>query len=378
MRYFVSAGEASGDLHASALMGELRGGDPKAEFTFLGGDMMASAASAEPLIHYRQMAFMGYGEVLRHLPQEIANLKKAKEAISKERPDAVVLVDYPTFNLKLAKHAKALGIPVYYYISPKVWAWKGHRLGQIRSNVRRMFSIFPFEEEFYRARGFEAAYVGNPSVAEVARRIEALPRRGEFLAMHRLPDKPIIALVPGSRRGEIRANLPVMVEASTDYLDYYPVVAAAPGIDRGVYRQITSLPIVADATFGLLRYSAAALVTSGTATLEAALSGTPQVVCYRANGSALSYSLFKRILKVRFVSLPNLIAGGEIVPEMLLHHCTASAVAERLERILTDGPEREAQLSGYDLVRRRLGDHDAAANAASGILSDLKQSQTTL
>lgn len=372
-RLFISAGEASGDLHASHLIAELRKLDPAVEVTFLGGDLMARAAGVEPLIHYRDLAFMGFSEVLRNIHRLGRNLATARRAVTDSRPDAVILVDYPGFNLRLARHAAALGIPVFYYIPPKVWAWKEYRVKQLKKYSGAIFCLLPFEPEFYGRHGFDAAiYAGNPSREEVDRRLAALPSRDRFIADHNLTHRPILALVPGSRVGEIRNNLPVMTAVAARHPDLQAVVAGAPGIDIALYRRYTTLPIVDNATFDLMAHSVAALVTSGTASLEAALIGTPQVVLYRANGSRLSYNLFKRILKISHVSLPNLIAGNEIVPEMLLHHCNPAEVDAALAPLLGPAsPARRAQLDGYREMRARLGSGSMAATAAAHILSIL-------
>lgn len=375
MRYFVSAGEASGDIHAAALIKALREKDPEASFTFLGGDLMAEAASSSPLIHYRDMAFMGFSEVLRNLSKVLGNLGRAKQAISDEHPDAVILVDYPSFNLKIARHAWQTGIPVYYYISPKVWAWKEYRVKEIKRYVKRMFSILPFEVGFYRKHSYDVTYVGNPSVEEIEERAKSIPDRERFLTAHNLPDSPILALVPGSRRGEIRNNLPIMAEVAKRYRQFNPVIAGAPGIDTALYDDYTDIPVVTGATFELMSHAELALVTSGTATLEAALLRTPQVVCYRANGSKLSYNLFKHILKVKHVSLPNLIANERIVPEMLLHHCNADEIASETDKILPGETGRAKMLDGYQRMRNLLGHSNAASKTATEIINDLNDKQ---
>lgn len=371
MKYFLIAGEASGDLHAADLIKSIRSRDKAADFRFFGGDLMSEAAGTAPLLHYREMAYMGFSETLRHLRTILGNLRRAKEAVREYHPDALILIDLPSFNLKVAKYAHKLGIPVYYYISPKVWAWKEYRVKQIKKYCRRVLAIFPFEVDFYRRHGYEVDFVGNPSVVEVDKKLAALPSREEFLKEHKLRDRPLLALVPGSRRGEIRNNLPVMLAAADQFPQYRPVVAAAPGIELSFYRQFTDLPLVENQTFQLIAHSRGALVTSGTATLETALIGTPQVVCYRANGSKLSYKLMAAILKVKFVSLPNLIADREIIPEMLLHYCTPDLVAAKLAEVLPDGSGRKAQTDGYADMRRRLGTTPAPDNAARLIVDDL-------
>lgn len=376
MKYFISVGEPSGDLHASELIAALRHADTDARIAFLGGDLMAAAAGCAPVIHYREMAFMGFSEVLRHLPAIAANMRRARQAIDEFRPDVLVLVDYPSFNLKLARYAKERGIKVAYYISPKVWAWKEWRVKQIRRYIDRMCCILPFEPAFYRNRhDYDAVYVGNPSVKEVDERISRASSRAEFLRRNNLPDRPIIALVPGSRRSEIKNNLQVMEAAAARYPDYQPAVAGAPGIDLSYYGYYLTpgTPIVDNDTFELMLHAEVAMVTSGTATLECALTSTPQVVCYRANGVKLSYKIMEKLLKIPYVSLPNLIAGKRIVPEMLVHMCTPDLVARELGDILPGRPGHDNQLEGYREMRAALGNNDAPATAAEIIASLAKE-----
>ena len=393
MRYFFSAGEASGDVHAAQVIRELRQLDPEAEITFLGGDDMAAAAGHEPLIHYRNMAYMGFIDVARHLPQVLGNLSAAKRAIRDTRPDVVILIDYPGFNLKLAEYAHGLGIPVHYYIAPKLWAWKEYRIGKLRRYVDRLYSILPFEPEWFGERGVKAEYVGNPSVEEVDRAIAALPSDADFRSAHGLDERPILALVPGSRMGEIKSNLPVMDAVARRHPEMQTVVAGAPSIDTGVYRQFTDYPVIHASTLQLMSYARAALVTSGTASLESALAGAPQVVCYRAVGWKWAHDLFMHILKIPYCSLPNLITGridrkareevnreairtgvrGWIIPEMLVHNCTPDNVDAQLTPLLGDTGERTAQLDGYADVRRRLSTTTSAArNVARNIYESVK------
>ena len=374
MNYFLIAGEASGDLHGAQLIEALRKTDHNATFAFLGGDLMAQAAGTQPVIHYRDMAFMGFSEVIRHLPKVLGNLKEARRAMLQFAPDAFIPVDYPSFNFKVAKTAARAGIPVYYFISPKLWAWKSWRIKSIKRYVRKVLAIFPFEPAWYAERGYKAEYVGNPSVAEIDAAMAQTPSRDEFLKQHKLRDRPIIALLPGSRRSEVRRNLPVMIAAVHRYAQYRAVVAGAPGLEDEFYSSLTQLPVVRNSTYALLRHAEAALVTSGTATLEAALAGVPQVVCYRSNGSKITHDIMKRVLSIGHVSLPNIISGREIVPEMLLHHCTPELVAEQLTPLLRTGSdERGAQLQGYREMRDILGSQDAAATAARIIVDDLRK-----
>ncbi len=365
MKYFLIAGEASGDLHGSALIDAIRRIDPQAQFRFLGGEQMAASAGCPPVIHYRDMAYMGFSEVLRHLRGIYANLRMAKKFIAEYHPDRMILIDYPGFNLKIAGFAHKAGLEVCWYISPKVWAWKEWRVKSLRKYVSRMACIFPFEVDFFARRGYEVTYVGNPSVSEVQTRIAAVPPRAEFLEKNRLRDRPIVALLPGSRRSEIKNNLRIMVSALDRFPQYRGVVAGAPGIDSEYYKEFTGLPVVFGQTYPLLAHAHAALVTSGTATLETAIARVPQVVLYRANGSRLSYNIMKRLLKVEHVSLPNLIAGATIIPEMLLHYCTSDLVADELAPLLRRGERRDAMLAAYDVMLGSLGTADAAAGAAA-------------
>ncbi len=375
MHYFLIAGEASGDLHASRLMASLRQHDPEARFTFLGGDLMAAEAGHAPVIHMRDMAYMGFVDVARHLPDVVRNLKTARRALTDAKPDALILIDYPSFNLKVAKTARRAGIPVYYYVSPKVWAWKEGRVKTMKRLVRRLFVIFPFEVPYFHDRhDWDVTFVGNPSVEEIDRALAAVPPRGEYLREHRLRDRPIVALLPGSRVGEIRSNLRVMTAVIERFPQYRGVIAGAPSVDLSVYRDITDLPVVTDGTPALLAHSRAALVTSGTATLETALVGVPQVACYRSNGSRLAYKIMSKILKVHFVTLPNLIADREVIPEQLLHECPPDLVAEHLAPLLRDTPERTAMTEGYAEIRDLLtAPGSAPDNTAREIIADLNR-----
>lgn len=374
MHYFLIAGEASGDLHASHLIYALQRHDPDATFTFLGGDKMEAAAGVPPVVHIRDMAYMGFVDVVRHIGAVSRNLSVAKRALDMGRPDAFIPVDYPSFNLKIASRAHELGIPVYYYISPKVWAWKEGRVPKIKRYVDRMYSILPFEVDYYRSRhDYEVEYVGNPSLAEVDAAMANMEDRASFLSRNGLRDRPIIALLPGSRMGEIRTNLRLMTDVMKCFPQYRGVIAGAPNTPLDVYRQYTGLPVVYDDTLTLLAQSRAALVTSGTATLEAALVGTPQVACYRSNGWRLTYEVMKRVLKIDYVTLPNLIAGRRVIPELLLHLCTPEAIVENLIPLLRDTAERRDMLDGYTDIRRRLAvAGDPAENAAADIVRRLK------
>lgn len=375
MKYFLIAGEASGDLHGSHLISALRGEDPEAEFQFLGGDLMAGAAGVQPIIHYRRMAYMGFLEVARHLREILGFMRTAREAISRFQPDAVVLIDYPSFNLKIARFAHDRGIPVHYFISPKVWVWKQWRVKDIRRYVSRMYCILPFEPDWYARHDYRATYVGNPTAEEITHALASMPDRDDFLSAHGLdPDRPLIALVPGSRVKEIRDNLPTMLAAARAFSDHQLAVAAAPNINSDIYADIlagTNVTVIDNATWTLVRHARVAIVTSGTATLETALLGTPQIACYRMGGSKWLYRFYRRLLKGNYVTLPNLIADAPIIPELLMYHCSEENIATHLDELLPDTSVRQAQLNGYATVTRLLGDTPCAPTAAKQITRNI-------
>jgi len=367
MKYFLIAGEASGDLHASHLMASLKRLDQHAEFRFLGGDLMAEQADAQPIIHYRDMAYMGFADVVKHLGKILGFLGTARRAIDEWHPDAVVLVDYPSFNLKVAKYAHNLGIPVHYFISPKVWVWKEWRVKDIRRYVDHMYCILPFEPDWYKERGYTATYVGNPTVQEVAQASADFPDFAHFIEQNGLLDRPVIALVPGSRVREIRDNLPLMLEATARHPEYQAVIAGAPSITDDLYRDVLgaeAVPVLRDKTYPLVHHARVALVTSGTATLETALLGAPQVACYRFNGSKWSYNFYRRLLSGKYVTLPNLITDEPVIPELLMHLCTVDSIDDHLTKLLGDTPERAAMLDGYRRLAARLGTNVCTDTAA--------------
>lgn len=373
LKIFLSAGEASGDLHGARLMESLRSEGARrgveCGFVFLGGDEMARQAGCVPVVDYRRMAYMGFAEVVRNLGKIRCNLKAAIRALRQSRPDALVLIDYPSFNFKLAEEASRLGIPVYYYIAPKVWAWKKWRVRQMRRWCRMVLSILPFEVGFFRERGLDCRFVGNPTAGEVAERRRGLVGREALMTAAGMNgDARYIALVPGSRRGEIRANLPVMLQAAARFPAYKAVVAGAPGVAPDIYQTYgAGAPVVWGHTFDLMAHADAALVTSGTATLECALLGTPQAVCYR--GKRLTYEIMRHVLTIPFISLPNLIAGREIVKELIMHFATADAMAAQLAELLPGGARRQGQIADYAALRASLEADDGAA--ARAILDDL-------
>ena len=369
MKYYLIVGEASGDLHASRLMQSLMQYDAEAEFRFFGGDLMAKVGGTR-VKHYRELAYMGFVPVLLHLPTIFKNMKMCREDIMRWKPDAVILVDYPGFNLSIAKFVKKnTNIPVYYYISPKIWAWKEWRIKAIKRDVREMFSILPFEVPFYEKKHkYKIHYVGNPTAEEVDNfRHVYSESKDEFCQRNGLSSKPIIALLAGSRKQEIKDNLPSMLEAARHFEDYQMVVAAAPSITESYYKKYlgdSEAKMVKTQTYELLSHATVALVTSGTATLETALLNVPQVVCYETPVPKLIRFAFKHIIKVRFISLVNLIADKEIVQELLADRFSIRNIANELYRILPGQPLCERMLADYQLVRERLGDKVAPDNAA--------------
>lgn len=378
MKYYLIVGEASGDLHASHLMAALKVEDPQAEFRFFGGDLMA-AVGGTLVKHYKELAYMGFIPVLLHLRTIFANMRRCKEDIVSWNPDVVILVDYPGFNLDIAKfvHAKTQ-IPVYYYISPKIWAWKEYRIKNIKRDVDELFSILPFEVEFFEGKHhYPIHYVGNPTVDEVTAYQEAHPKNtAEFIADNQLENKPIIALLAGSRKQEIKDNLPDMLKAASAFPDYQLVLAGAPSIAPEYYEQHigeSKVKIIFGQTYRLMQHADAALVTSGTATLEAALFRIPQVVCYHTPiGKVISF-LRRHILTVKFISLVNLIADREVVKELVADTMTVKNMQSELEKILEDDKCRSEMLAEYERMAERLGPAGAPRHAARKMLELLKK-----
>ena len=371
MKYYLIVGEASGDLHASCLMHSLKEKDHDAEFRFFGGDLMA-AEGGTIVRHYRELAYMGFIPVLLHLPTILKNMKMCKRDIVEWRPDVVILVDYPGFNLKIAKFLKQkTSIPVFYYISPKIWAWKEYRIKNIKRDVDHLFSILPFEVPFFEVKHhYPIHYVGNPTADEV-RRFKA-SYDGRFPTF----SKPVIAILAGSRLHEIKDNLPVMLRA-TDHLAnrFQLVVAGAPSVPHDYYLQFfgnRKVEIVYDQTYPLLKNAHAALVTSGTATLETALFDVPQVVCYATPLPRLISVLRRILLKVKYVSLVNLIADREVVKELVAADYSEENVRREIDAIIADGPQRNAMKEGYAEVWQRLGKESAPDNAARQIVKLLE------
>lgn len=376
MKYYLIVGEASGDLHASRLMQSLKKEDEFAEFRFFGGDLMAAEGGTR-VKHFKELAYMGFVPVLLHLGTIFSNMKMCKQDILQWKPDVVILVDYPGFNLGIAKFLKSkTHIPAYYYISPKIWAWKEWRIRSIKRDVAEMFSILPFEVPFYEKKHkYPIHYVGNPTVQEVKDfRAVYTQNYADFCLENNLDThKPILALLAGSRLQEIKDNLPTMIEVAERFEDYQMVLAGAPSIEDAYYEKFlkgTPVKLVKNKTYPLLAHSTVALVTSGTATLETALFDVPQVVCYETPVPKLIRFAFNHIIKVKYISLVNLIADKEIVKEMLADRFTVDGIANELYSILPGMEGRKMMLTAYQEVRQRLGDLVAPDNAAH-IMHDL-------
>lgn len=370
MKYYLIAGEASGDLHASNLMQSLWKHDKEADFRFFGGDLMQSVGGTL-VRHYRDMAFMGIVPVVLNARTILRNLAFCKKDITTYHPDAVILVDYPGFNLKIAKYVKTkLDIPVYYYISPKVWAWKKYRVKSFKKYVDEMLSILPFEVDFFREHQYKVHYVGNPTVDAIVQRDHKEETFSQFVEANGLDNKPVIALLAGSRKQEITNNLPSMLEAVKGYSDGYQlIVAGAPGIDPAFYGNfISSFPpakVLFNQTYRILAQSDAALVTSGTATLETALLNVPQVVCYKTPMPKTTYWVFKNILHTPYISLVNLICNREVVKELFARFFTIDNIRKELKQILHVQSYRQNMLSNYEEMRQILGGPGASDRAAT-------------
>ena len=394
MKYYIIAGEASGDLHASNLMRSLKAKDPEAEFRFFGGDLM-KAIGGTLVKHYRELAYMGFVQVVLHARTILRNMRRCKEDIVAWAPDVVILVDYPGFNLSIAKYVKThTQIPVYYYISPKIWAWKEYRIKNIRRYVDEMFSILPFEVPFYAGHDYPIHYVGNPCVDAVADfKTQYTETREEFCARHGLnPELPIVALLAGSRKQEIKDNLPIMLSATKHFMPgkvyrrerikgFQWVIAGAPGIDKAMYGEVFAksettrgVTVVYGETYALLSHSYAAMVTSGTATLETALFRVPQVVCYYIMCGKVVSWLRRLVLKVKYISLVNLVADFPLVHELVADEMRERELTEELNQLLLDDFYRNRMFSEYDkMVIAPLGEPGASVHAADKMVELMRQ-----
>ena len=367
MKYYIIAGEASGDLHASNLMKSIIEKDFQADFRFWGGDLMANVAGFAPVKHYKDLAFMGFLEVAKNLGTILKNIRFCKEDLKNNQPDVLILVDYPGFNLRIAEYAKSLGIKVVYYISPQLWAWKEGRVEKIKKFVDEMLVILPFEKDFYLKHQVEAHFVGHPLLDAISDLPEI--NINQFKSDHNLNEKEIIALLPGSREQEVTKMLELMLSVRPFFKNYQFVIAGAPSLPKEFYEKYVdeNVHFVSNKTYNLLQCSKAALVTSGTATLETALLNIPEVVCYRS--STISYEIGKRVVKnIKYISLVNLIMDEEIVTELIQKDLTTTNLVQELQAII-DGNNRTKMLSSFARLREKLGGKGASDTAAEIIVN---------
>ena len=378
MKYFLIAGEASGDLHGANLMKSLKLQDQEAEFVFLGGDLMQEQGG-RLLKHYREMAFMGAIDVIKNLGKIKANFTLCRQQLLEYKPDVLILIDYPGFNLKMAEFATKNDIPVFYYILPKVWAWKEWRVKSLKSFVTELFSIFPFEVDFFRKHGVEVHYVGNPLLDAVSEFAGASFSMTSFLQENNLTQKPVIALLPGSRSQEIKLMLPVMTRLAKDFPEYQFAISGTRAVDPALYVSCSedpTIPVLFGKTYELLRIAHAAIVTSGTATLETALFHVPQVVLYKMAGGKLGYRIFRWIfLKVRYVSLPNLILNKGFLREFVMDEMKYSLVRPEAEKLIRNEEYREAIFRSYNQLDKVMGDEGASDRAAFQMVKILNVKQ---
>lgn len=374
MKYYVIAGEPSGDLHGGKLMREIAKEDAEAKFRFCGGDLMAATAGEQSMLyHYKQMSFFGFVQVAKNLKTILTQIDSVKEDIERFNPDVIILIDYPAFNIRIAKWAKSRGIRVYYYIAPKVWAWKERRVKSLRKYVDRLYTIFPFETEYFRGHGIEPYFCGNPLVDDIAERKASLPAKEDFVKECGLDSRPIVALLAGSRVSEINANLPDMVALSREFPDYQFVVTAVPWIDKAIYdKYIAGSPVryVNNRTQQTLAHSVAAVVTSGTATLETALMGIPEVVLYHVPW--LYERLKPYFLRIPYISLVNINLGRESVKELVRANLKMEEATKELRAILPNGAERERMLADFRELSQMIGSEGASARFAKDIVKQLR------
>ncbi|MDO4190115.1 MAG: lipid-A-disaccharide synthase [Bacteroidales bacterium] len=371
MRYFLIAGEASGDMHGANLMKALRRNDASAEFVFLGGDLMKQVGGVQ-IKDYREMAFMGIVNVLMNMNKVLKNFRDCEQALSTHKPDVVILIDYPSFNLRIAKWVKKHlpQTPVYYYIAPKLWAWKSWRIKSIKKYVDKMFTIFPFETAYFAGKGYAVDYVGNPTVDAIDNYLQQ--------ATPNIPSKPTIALLAGSRKQEIKGCLKTMVAAAKMFPDYQIVVTTAPSIDEAYYREIlgedTDIQLSHN-TYETVRTATVAVVNSGTATLETALLRTPQIVVYHVFGGRFASLLRKILIKIPYVSLVNLIGEKEVAKELIAHQFTKENIVRELHTLLYNNAIQQQMLSDYDVIAAKLGEPDTAERASKAIINSLHQTK---
>jgi lipid-A-disaccharide synthase len=372
MKYFIIAGEPSGDLHGSNLIRGIISADPGAAIFCWGGDLM-EAAGGTLMMHYRKLAFMGIANILLNIRAVARNMAFCKQKISEQNPDVVILIDYPAFNLRIAKYVKGLDIKVFYYISPKIWAWNESRIEKIKRDVDRMYIIFPFEVDFYRKHNVEVEYHGNPLVDEIERKKLDLETHSDLRKSLGIDDRPIIALLAGSRSHEVKYVLPEMIKMVKHFPEYQFVLAGVRNLPGSLYRKIIgTIPVnlVTDKTYEVLYLAEAALVTSGTATLETALIGAPQTVCYKAD--LFSILLAWIVIKVKYISLVNLIMDSEIIKELIQYDLKEKNLLVELKAILNGGDKREKIVKGYDLLKEKLGPAGASLRIATDMINTLK------
>lgn len=371
LKIYMIAGEASGDLHGANLMKALHTENPDIDFRFWGGDLMQAVAGT-PVKHITDLAFMGFAEVVMNLKTILGNINYCKNDILAFQPDAIVLIDYPGFNLRIAEWAKKQGIKVYYYISPQIWAWKQNRVYKIKKTVDHMFVILPFEKDFYKKFDVDVEYVGHPLLDAIEQYKQHSFSPEAFRAKWELGDQPVIAMLPGSRKQEVKVKLPIMLDAVKDMKGYTFLIAGAPSLDASFYAPMLkngNVKIIHGATYDILGISEAALVTSGTATLETALFKVPEVVCYK--GSPISYIIAKNLIKIKFISLVNLIMDKEVVKELIQHECNAKMIREELSYIIEGGKKRKQILGEYDSLQKLLGGGGASKKVAQSLLKTI-------
>jgi lipid-A-disaccharide synthase len=370
-KIYIIAGEASGDLHGSNLVKALKTENQNLSLRFWGGDLMEKEIG-KPVKHIKELAFMGFVEVLLNLKTILRNIKFCKEDIATFKPDALILIDYPGFNLRIAEWAKGQNIPVHYYISPQVWAWKQSRVHKIKRFVDKMYTILPFEKEFYQKFDYEVEYVGHPLLDAIENFKQTPLSLENFRIKHQLSSKPIIAILPGSRKQEIKAKLPIMLEALKDYQQYEILIAGAPSLEEEFYKPFLTqahIKIIHGATYNILNFAEAAIVTSGTATLETALFNVPEVVCYKA--SNISYQIAKRLIKIKYISLVNLIMDQEVVKELIQNECNPTQIRQEFDLIREGGAKRQQMLQQYELLRKKLGEGGASKKIAQSLLKTI-------
>ena len=370
MRYYFIAGEASGDLHAANCMKEILKLDADAVFGFTGGELMEKVSKRTADVHIKQMAFMGFVDVLKNISSIQKNFKTVKQAIIKFKPDLLVLVDYPGFNLRMAKWAREQGVKTDYYISPTVWAWKENRVEQIRKYVNKLFVILPFEEAFYQKHALKVHFVGHPLIDAIEQQKPLLKSRVDFINQNGLSEKPIIAVLPGSRAQEIERMLSIMLEVVNNFANYQFVIAGSSSLAKEHYQPLEKLGIkvVFNQTYELMSYAVAGIIKSGTSTLESALFKLPQVVCYKSG--ALSFAIGKRLVNVKYISLVNLIMDKQVVKELVQNDMTAGNISNELTRLLTDKTYKDLMLNGYTELVERLGGQGASFKLANQLVAD--------